>query len=165
MTKQVQAYIKLSIPYYGKIPSNTKRGKDTLRKKAWCITSDFIRMRDFIKYGYCVSCLTTIHNWRMSDPAHYHSFAGNGVLSGFNLMNMHMSCKFCNGFRGAAAGHEMAEEIKRRYGDEIITHLNGEKMKSVKADDWFFIKVIENVYKLFQELKEIYPDYEYPLYL
>lgn len=165
MLKQATSYVKLNLPYYGKIPSSTPRGKDTLRKKAWCITSDFVRMRDFIKYGYCVSCHKPITNWKESDPAHFHSFGGNGVLSGFNLMNMHMSCKHCNGFRGAVAGHEMAVEIVIRYGDDIIKELNDTKNKSVKADDWFFIEVIENIYSMFKVLKENHPDYNYPEYL
>lgn len=165
MTKQAQKYIKENIPYYGKIHTDTKRGKDALAKKAWVITSEYVRMRDFIKYGYCVSCRMKIENWRMSDPAHFHSFAGNGALSGFNLMNIHMSCKFCNAWRGAVAGHEMAEELISRYGENILNELNEVKNQTIKADDFFYIKVIENVYKLFKELKEIYPDHEYPLYL
>lgn len=165
MTKNVQKYIKENIPYYGKIPSSTPRGKDTLRKKSWCITSDFIRLRDYIKYGYCVSCGKPCSEWRNTDPAHFHSFAGNGVLSGFNLMNMHMSCKHCNGFRGAVAGHEMANEIVLRYGEGIIKELNEVRNKTTKADDFFFISIIENVHSLLKVLKENNQDYEFPEYV
>ena len=165
MNKQSAKYIKENIPYYGKLGTATERGKDALAKKAWTITSQYVRMRDFIQYRNCVSCKKAIQDWRDTDPAHYHSFAGNGALSGFNLMNIHMSCKHCNGFRGAAAGHEMAEEIKKRYGDEIINELYQVKLQSVRADDWFYIGVIENVYKLFVFLKETYPDYDYPEYV
>ncbi len=165
MTKKVKEYIKLNLPYYGKIGSDTQRGKDTLRKKAWVITSQFVRMRDYIKYGYCVSCKKPCSVWQETDPAHFHSFAGSGAMSGFNLMNIHMSCKYCNGFRGAVAGHEMAQEIVMRYGKDIIKELNDCRNTSVKADDWFFIEVIENVYSLFKVLKESYPDFDYPEYL
>lgn len=165
MTKQAQKYIKENIPYYGRIHTNTSRGKDALAKKAWVITSEFVRMRDFINYGYCVSCRCKIQNWKLSDPAHYHSFSGNGASSGFNLMNMHMSCKNCNGFRGAAAGHEMAEEITKRYGSEILSELSKVKHATVKADDWFYINVIESVHSLFSVMKTKSPNYEYPIYL
>ncbi len=165
MTKQATKYIKENLPYYGKIHSDTQRGKDTLRKKAWVITSEYVRCRDFIKYGYCVSCKERIENWRMSDPAHYHSFAGNGAMSGFYLMNIHMSCKFCNGFRGAAAGHEMGEEIVERYGEDIIKDLQTVRNMTTKADDFFFIAIIEKVYGHFKLLKLENPDFTYPIYL
>ena len=165
MTKQAQKFIKENLPYYGKIGSATKRGKDTLAKKAWVITSEYVRMRDYIKYGYCVSCKKPCSVWENTDPAHYHTFAGNGALSAFNLMNIHMSCKYCNGFRGAVAGHEMAEEIKKRYGENITQELLKVKQQTVKADDFFYIGVIENVYSKFKELKEEYPDFIYPEYL
>lgn len=165
MTKQAQKYIKENIPYYSKIPSDTQRGKDTLRKKAWVITSEYVRMRDFIEYKYCVSCKKYIENWRMTDPAHYYTFAGNGALLGFNLMNIHMSCKFCNGFRGAVAGHEMGEEIVVRYGEEILKDLARLKNMTVKADDFFFINIIETTLYSFNQLKEKYPDFEYPSYV
>jgi hypothetical protein len=165
MTKQAQKYIKENIPYYGKIHGDTKRGKDPLSKKAWVITSEYVRMRDYIKYGYCVSCGSRIENWRMSDPAHFHSFGGNGALSGFNLMNIHMSCKMCNGFRGAVAGHEMAQELEKRYGAGIIDSLKREKMKTVKADDWFYISIIESVWLKFRQLQIENKEYDFPPYL
>lgn len=166
MTKRAQDYIKTNLPYYGKIGSDTKRGKDTLAKKAWVITSEYVRLRDYIAYGYCVSCKKPCGVWRDTDPAHYHTFAGNGALSAFNLMNIHMSCKHCNGFRGAAAGHEMATEITKRYGKGILKDLIDTKNKSVKADDWFYIGTIENVYKHFVLLKDAnYGKADFPSYL
>jgi len=165
MTKKAEQYIRENLSYYSKIPTNTKRGKDALAKKAWVITSDYIRMRDFIKYGFCASCKKTIVNWRESDPAHYHTFAGNGALLAFNDLNIHMSCKYCNGFRGAAAGHEMADEMARRYGDGILNELLVIKNQTTKADDWFYIDKIMEMYGKFQELKLNHPEYDYPNYI
>lgn len=165
MTKSSAKYIKENLPYYGKIDSSTKRGKDTLSKKAWVITSAYIRLRDFIKYGCCVSCKVRITDWREGDPAHYHSFAGNGALSGFHEMNIHLSCKYCNAWRGAAAGHEMATELKQRYGEDILNTLQQVKNKSVKADDFFYIGIIETMYAKLKALKQNHPNYTYPDYI
>lgn len=76
-----------------------------------------------------------------------------------------MSCKFCNGFRGAVAGHEMGEEIVVRYGEEILKDLARLKNMTVKADDFFFINIIETTLYSFNQLKEKYPDFEYPSYV
>lgn len=162
MTEYAKKYIKANIPYFTKIPRKS-RYTDPLKDRAWSITSDFCRVRDFINYGCCVSCGKPVENYKCFDGGHYESMGGNGALSGFNIMNVHGECPDCNGFHnGKSVGYKFGETLKRRYGEDIIGILHAVTLQTVKADDWYFIKIIEDRYKDLQAIKRtdiLFPEY------
>lgn len=162
MTNQVKKYIKENIPYYGKIP--LKGRYSGVKAKSWSILSDFVRMRDFIKYGRCVASGVKILDWRETDAGHYQSMAGHGVESGFDPMNIHMQSKSSNGWGGNAHGHAFGLELDRRYGSGTAKKLS-QTRPLVKDDDWFHLRKIEDIMGKFQALKKEYPDFDYPKYL
>ena len=162
MTKQVKNYIKENIPYYGKI--ETKGRYTGVKAKSWGILSDYVRMRDFIKYGKCVATGVNIIDWRDGDAGHFVSMSGHGVESGFDPMNVHLQSKSSNGWGGNADGYLFGLELDRRYGSGTAKKLR-QTRPLVKDDDWYHLRKIEQVYALFLELKNEYPDFDYPKYL
>jgi len=135
------------------------------KDKAWAILSDYTRMRDFVHYGTCVSCGARFHHWRDSQGGHYVPMGAGGTSSGFYDMNIHGQCMHCNKFGEMEAGGNFKDEIVRRYGDSVIEDIMKKKHETVKADESYFIDLIEDLYSKFIELKKEYPSEDYPDYL
>ena len=167
MTKHIKAYIKLNLPYYGSIPRKYRyKGKNSeIKDKAWSLLSDYVRCRDFVKYGTCVARGTKIINWRESDAGHFYSMSGHGALLGFDEMNVHMQSKNSNQISSQADGAAFEKTLIKRYGNGILKHFSSVLLEKIKADDPFFIKRITTIWSMFQELKKQYPDHDYPDYL
>lgn len=162
MTKPVKKYIKENIPYFGKI--GLKGRYSGVKAKSWSILSDYVRMRDFIKYGRCVATKVKIMYWRDGDAGHFTSMAGHGVESGFDPMNIHLQSKSSNGWGGNADGHAFGIELDRRYGSGTAEKLR-QTRPLVKDDDWYHLRKIEEIMGKFQALKKEHPDFDYPVYL
>lgn len=63
----------------------------------WTIFSEYIRKRDFVKYGgKCVSCEKILERWQDGDPGHYLSVARGNFETLFDEKNVHLQCKRCN---------------------------------------------------------------------
>lgn len=135
------------------------------KDKAWAILSDYTRMRDFARYRTCVSCGTPFERWKDSQGGHYIPMGAGGTSSGFFDLNVHGQCMHCNKFGEMEAGGNFKDELERRYGEEIIEQLKQVKRETVKADAWWYVKKIEEIYAKFKELKEEYPRFTYPNYL
>jgi hypothetical protein len=160
VTQITKNYIKSNIPYFGKLVALRYTG---IKGKAWRLISDFVRMRDFLKYGKCITCNQRINDWREIDAGHFISMSGHGALSGFSDENIHGQCKGDNMLSSYHQGKVFEQNIiSRGYDVDKIKKLAN---ISVKADDWFFIKIIEITYNKFQKLKEEYPNENYPEYL
>lgn len=162
MTKQAQKYIKENLPYFTKINALRYTG---IKGKAWRILTDYCRQRDFIKYGVCVSCGKSIQNWKECDGGHYIAMGGHGALIGFSEKNVNLQCSFCNLNASQHTGVIYRDTLVTRNGEAFLGELEALKSGSVKADDWYFISRIEKVYTMYQNLKEEYPDFEYPEYV
>lgn len=148
--------------YYGKITPLRYSG---IKGKAWKILSDYVRMRDFVKYKSCISSNTKILNWNDTDAGHYVTMGGHGALVGFSDINIHAQSKSENAWGGMEAGARYRDNLVKRYGENILSDIEALKNQSVKADDWFFLEKIKEIYTKFQELKKQYPNYDYPPYL
>ena len=164
MTKRTKQYIKDNFPYFGSI-TRKYRYKEIIKDKAWSLLSDYVRCRDFVKYGTCVATGNKITDWRDTDAGHFYTMAGNGALLGFSDMNVHAQSKISNKLSSAADGANFERELIRRYGKGIIASLDTMKHKTVKADDYFFIGKIAEIYTLFRQLKKDYPNCDYPKYI
>lgn len=161
MTKRAKELIK-QIPNYGKITPLRYSG---LKGKTWKILSDYVRLRDFILYGFCISSGKKIENWNDTDAGHYVSMGGHDALVGFSDINIHAQAKSDNAFGGMEAGARYRDELVRRYGENILVEIENLKRGTVKADDFFFIEKLNEIRSKFLQLKEKYPDFNYPEYL
>lgn len=162
MNKRAKELIK-QIPNYGKIKSKARyKG---VKDKAWAILSDYVRMRDFILYGTCISSGKKIENWNDTDAGHYVSMGGHGALVGFSDINIHAQAKSENSFGGMESGARYRDELVRRYGEDILVEIENLKRQTVKADDFFFIDKLNEIRIKFLQLKESNPGFNFPEYL
>ena len=161
--------------YYKKIPRKnrfkTKQKSESIRKqveakdRAWAILSDYSRMRDFCRYGTCISSGERVDHWRDFHSGHYSSMGSCGAEAGFFELNVHGQTYYENMHGGMESGGRYKDELVRRYGEEVLDLIEEKKRSIVKADEYYFVQRIKHLYGLFQELREEFPDEDYPDYL
>ena len=106
-----------SIPY-------GSHGSSPAQKRAWKYMSDMVRKDDFDTYGgKCVSCPRRLENWKEGDCGHYIAWSNCNAIFKFYRKNLALQCKHCNNNGGMSIGYEFGEELKRRYGPDILTEL------------------------------------------
>lgn len=127
-------------------------GNTPAQKKYWKVVSDFVRQRDWNKYGYCVSCKTKILDWKDGDAAHFKRYSVCNSYFKFHPDNIALSCKNCNRNDDGVVGHAFGEELIKRYGKRHLVWIEEEnaKYRGVKIENW---QIIEKV-------KELRPDLE-----
>lgn len=94
--------------------------------------SIYIRTRGATSDGY-VKCFTCgkIGHWKTMDCGHYWSRRYLGTR--WDEVNCQVQCKSCNIFR--EGNKPMFErELRKRYGEDILEHLNLKKGNAVKWD-------------------------------
>ena len=108
-----------------------------IKGKYWSLFSEYIRRRDFERFGTCISCGNPVLHWTEFDAGHFIS-AGNG---GFSLLfdetNVNGECRYDNAFNGnhlllyrrgleARYGAGTADTLEERYRD---VHFKGKFTK------------------------------------
>ena len=75
-------------------------GKDTKEPRASTGNSEFVRRRDFIQFGRCISCRNPVSDWRQFDAGHFISAGGGGFALLFDERNVNGECQYDNAFNG-----------------------------------------------------------------
>lgn len=88
----------------------------------WVYTSRFCRIRDWRKYGTCISCGAVIAHWSDGDGGHYAPAQGCGVGLLFDAFNVNLECRRCNGFdEGHIIGYRRG--LIERYGIKVVVDI------------------------------------------
>jgi hypothetical protein len=139
------------VPKWFKSLPTGSHGNTPAQKKYWKVVSDYVRERDWKKYGYCVSCKTKILDWKTGDAAHFKRYSVCNSYFKFHPDNIALSCKNCNRNDDGVVGHAFGEELIKRYGkrhllwiEETNLSFKGQKMKT-----W---QIVEKVEKLRPDL-------------
>lgn len=141
--------------WVSKIPLGS-HGSTPLQKKLWKLTTDYVRIRDFINFGNCHSCNKSFDTWQESQGGHYRSFTSCKGYTKFSYMNVFAQCAFCNSrmnddkFEG---GRIFAHNIIKRFGqawfDEINTFPTG---KPVKLEIPVILDMMKEIITLMEHL-------------
>jgi Bacteriophage Lambda NinG protein len=108
-----------------------------LKGKYWTYFSEYVRRRDFIQFGSCISCGKPVSDWRQFDAGHFISAGGGGFALLFDERNVNGECQYDNAFnqnhlllyrRGLDAryGPGTADALEERYRD---SHFKGTTTK------------------------------------
>jgi hypothetical protein len=137
---------------------NTKRwaGADGWRGMFWTIFSMYIRKRDFIKYGRCVSCGSIPEHWRYWDAGHYVSVSNGNADTHYSEKNVHGQCKKCNNPKWTPdSSIPFRIELINRIGEEEINKLERIRMTKVSSKEPTkreYQAMTEKYYKKYKEL-------------
>lgn len=91
----------------------------------WTIFSEFIRRRDFIKYGgKCVSCNSVVLEWKLADPGHFISVTRGNNATMFHEENVNLQCKRCNNPSWSPDSvTPYRYELNKRWGEDTADKL------------------------------------------
>ena len=115
-----------------------------VKGKFWTLFSEYIRRRDFIRYGTCISCGKTVSDWREFDAGHFIPAGSGGFALLFDERNVNGECQYDNAFNGAHlllyrrgldAGYGVgtADALEQRYRD---SHFKGKITKEWRPKEY-----------------------------
>jgi Bacteriophage Lambda NinG protein len=90
--------------------------------KYWTLLSEFVRRRDFIQFGRCISCGNPVSDWREFDAGHFIAAGGGGFALLFDERNVNGECQYDNAFNET---HLVLYKrgLDERYGAGTSDHL------------------------------------------
>jgi Bacteriophage Lambda NinG protein len=110
-----------------------------IKGKYWTLFSEFVRRRDFIRYGSCISCGKPVSDWREFDAGHFISAGGGGFALLFDERNVNGECQYDNVFN---QNHLLLyrRELDTRYGigtaDALEERYRDSHFKGKTAKEW-----------------------------
>jgi len=113
-----------------------KRPLKLLKKDAWAVFSQYIRIRD---QGVCFTC--GVHKpWKEMHAGHFKHLPKE--CESFDERNVNTQCVGCNKYRGGKLD-VYAERLVKRYGPEILEELSRMKHETRKYTRDEILKIIE----------------------
>ncbi len=110
-----------------------------IKGKFWAIFSEYIRKRDFNKWGCCVTCGKFIDSWQDLQAGHFAPASNCGFALVFSEENVHGECAYDNGFN---SGHliQYKTNLMQRYGENFVKSLeekyNDSRYKGKTTKEW-----------------------------
>lgn len=129
-----------------------------VKGKYWTLLSEYVRKRDFIKYGKCITCGKKVNDWRELQAGHFApaSNCGFGLL--FDTDNVHGECPYDNGFNEGHLIHYKTNLIKR-YGEEFVSKLesryNNSRYKGITTKEWSKSEYEEKIIELKEKIRKL----------
>ena len=110
-----------------------------IKGKFWETFSEYIRRRDFAKYGTCITCGKRFESWQESQAGHFAPAGNCGFALLFSEDNVHAECAYDNAFN---PGHliQYKTNLIRRYGQGFVDLLeeryNDSRYKGKTMKEW-----------------------------
>lgn len=117
-------------------------GQTPAQKRLWRVVSEYVRKRDYELYGGCVSCGVKFERWEDGQAGHWLPYSLCNSFYKFDpTFNISLQCAACNTslYRsGAHVGHAMGEELKRRFGENVLELIKEDNLrfKGKKMELW-----------------------------
>lgn len=138
------------------IPATGSHGSGMLQKRAWRLTSDYVRIRDY--YAYNASCVATgarIGHWTEGDAGHYKSWSVCRGMFKFDPRNIHLQSKSSNGWGGQEVGYKFGVTLKQRYEEDYLEELESiNKATPIKFTTQDILGHMINIITLLSKLPE-----------
>ena len=110
-----------------------------IKGKFWAIFSEYIRKRDVLKYGTCISCGRRFGDWTNAQAGHYAPAGNCGFALLFSEDNVHAECPYDNAFN---SGHliNYKNNLEKRYGkawlEDLEDRYNASRYRGVSTKVW-----------------------------
>lgn len=149
---------KLAEEYGAKITYWRYKGRKGIY---WHFVSEYIRKRDFYKYGTCISCGKTFSTWKDSQAGHYAPASNCGFALLFDKRNINGECPPCNNpiFSSGKLIPYRANLVKR-YGEKHVKKLDADYAKHTITKEWSQGEYDKEIKKLIKEIEKLDEDNE-----
>lgn len=117
----------------------TRKGRyKGIKGKFWDVFAEYTRVRDFYKYGTCISCGRKVSSYKDLQAGHFMAAGNCGFALLFDELNVNGECGGCNGFDlnhhvgyrknlDIRYGEGAAKSLEDRYED---AHFRGKTTKA-----------------------------------
>lgn len=103
----------------------------------WNLLSQYVRRRDFNKYGTCISCGRKFNDWHDSQAGHYAPAGNCGFALLFDPLNINAECPACNNPRispGKLIPYRA--NLVKRYGEAHVKKIDARYAKKEMMKEW-----------------------------
>ena len=126
-TKPIYRY---EIPdWFKALPATGGHGSNAHQKRLWKVVSEYVRERDFKKYGCCVSCKGRFTSWRDGQAGHFRAWSVCNGMFKFNEKNLALICGTCNFISDGVINARFTDEMRRRHGEDFVEWVDLENSK------------------------------------
>jgi hypothetical protein len=155
------ATISTPLPKWIKaIPASKSHGSGTYQKRLWKLTSDYVRIRDFHKYGKCVATGKRFLTWRGANvqAGHLKPYATCNGLYRFDVRNIHAQDGYNNKYGNYDDFRNFEKEVRRRGYDWDLFEKESNSNNGCRLYDSEVIEAMEELLVKMKDLPE-QPDY------
>lgn len=104
------------------IPESQAHGSGTLQKRLWRVISDYVRIRDWYRFGpFCVASGKKLDHWKDGHAGHFIAYSHCRGIFKFDPRNIHLQHGYSNKYGTRESWQVFEAELIRRYG---IQHIN-----------------------------------------
>lgn len=127
----------------------------------WSLLSEYIRRRDFYRWGTCISCGKKFNTWKDSQAGHYAPAGNCGFGLVFDKDNIHAECPACNNpmFSPGKLIH-YKNNLTSRYGAEFVSKIDERYRLKPFTKEWTQKEYDKEIRSLQEELKQLIQDNE-----
>lgn len=121
-------------PWVRAIPESTAHGSGTLQKRLWRLTSDYVRIRDWYKFGgRCIATGVYIPHWNQGQAGHLKPWTKcNGIFK-YDVQNIHMQSYISNKYGNSDTWYNYEQELKKRWGTVRSDIENWNRVTNIKS--------------------------------
>lgn len=149
-------------PWIKAIPESQSHGSGSLQKRLWRLTSDYVRIRDWHKYGICVATGRKVASWREGQAGHFISYSKCNGLFKFHPLNIHLQSARSNSWGDRDDWKQYEITLGLRYQSDfpgIVEYLEMlNKKSSLKFTNEEIFEQMKYILKAMRNLPE-QPEY------
>lgn len=122
----------------------------------WHLISKYVRLRDFIKYGTCISCGRKFEKWNDAQAGHYAPAGNCGFALLFDKRNINAECASCNNPRFSPGKLiPYRSNLVKRYGEKYVKEIDEAYSKKVMMKEYSKLEYDREIKTLQEEVKEL----------
>ena len=154
MTGGVKRKTPLQEAWVKAIPYSANHGAG-IQKKLWRLISDYVRIRDWYKYGVCVATGVRIEHWKEGHAGHFKAYSKCNGMFKFDERNVHLQSPRSNSWGGYEDWIAYENELLKRYeyGLPEIDKWNLE-LQGTNITNTMVIEKMRDIIQKMGELKE-----------
>lgn len=119
-----KAKVPKGLPSWIKAIPEGAHGSGTLQKRLWRLTSDYVRIRDFLEFGTYIDSGEKILDWNDAQAGHWRSYSQCHGMYKFNIDNIHAQTPKGNSWPTGTTWDNYRRNLIKRYGEEYVEYID-----------------------------------------
>lgn len=122
----------------------------------WSLFSEYIRKRDLLNWGRCISCDSPFEAIKQVQAGHYAPAGNCGFKLLFDERNVHAECPKCNNPHFSPGKLiQYRQNLVKRYGEDWVKQLDEDYTHKTIMKEWTQREYDKEIKKLKSKIKEL----------